>query len=48
MIEYAKYYDECRQKWVSVAILQFDGDYAVVRTESGRYQKILIKELQSC
>lgn len=47
MIEFAKYYDDSLEEWVRVAILQFDGDYAIVRNGSGRYLRIPISELQS-
>ena len=46
MIEYARYYDELLQNWVNVIILQFDGNYAIVRNGSGRYLRILITKLQ--
>lgn len=46
MIEYAHYYDELLQAWIDVVILQFDGNYAVVRNNSGRYLRIPITKLQ--
>ena len=46
MIEYARYYDESLQKWIHVTILQFDGNCAIVRNDSGRYLRIPITKLQ--
>ena len=47
MIEYAKYYDNSCETWIRVAILQFEGNYAIVRNNSGRYLRIPISKLQS-
>ena len=46
MIEYARYYDELLQTWINVTILQFDGNYAIVRNISGKYLRIPISKLQ--
>ena len=47
MIEYANYYDNSRGMWIRVAILQFEGNYAIVRNDSGKYLRIPIDKLQS-
>lgn len=47
MIEFAKYYDDNIMKWIRVTVLQFEGDYAIVKNNSGRYLRIPISKLQS-
>jgi len=46
MIENAHYYDELLQTWIDIVILQFDGNYAIIRNGSGRYLRIPITKLQ--
>lgn len=45
MIEYAKYYyTVC--SWEKVAILHFEGEFAVVRNERGRYLRVPLDKLE--